>query len=206
MVKLQISSVLVALLVVLAATSASPARAESDVLIAAVTPDHGLFDAEVVVTITGSGFPISDDCDGPIVEILFDGVSAFPLLPPTRSELKVMPPAQAAGPVDVAVRNLCNGTSDTLPAGYTYTAPTIINGSIPRDGGFGLFVFGGGSNEDLVEASGCPKATATFWATNSSGQFVTFIPGAAVQAVNGAWNQLFPQGIPYNTPLIGRCV
>ncbi|MEZ4553570.1 MAG: IPT/TIG domain-containing protein [Dehalococcoidia bacterium] len=206
MLKLMSTVLAAALLVVTTSASRSPARAESDVLISALTPDHGLTDAEIVTTISGSGFPTSDDCDGPIVEILFDGVSAFPLVPPTRTELKVMPPAHSPGRVDVTVRNLCNGSSDTLPAAYTYTAPTILGGSIPEDGGFGLFVFGGGSNEDLVEASGCPSATATFWATNSSGQFVTFIPGAAVHAVNDAWNQLFPQGVPFNTALIGRCL
>jgi hypothetical protein len=34
---------------------------------------------------------------------------------------------------------------------------------------------------------------------------VTFVPGAEVEAVNEAWNALFPEGIPETTGLIGRC-
>ncbi len=57
----------------------------------------------------------------------------------------------------------------------------------------------------LLEASGCPEATATFWATNEDGDFVTFIPGAAVEVVNAAWRDLFGSAIPYYTALLGRC-
>jgi hypothetical protein len=81
---------------------------------------------------------------------------------------------------------------------------TIISGSIPQTGGFGIIVFGGGTNDELVMASGCPEETAVFWAT-SNGEFVTFVPGSDVDVVNDAWNDLFPSGIPANTGLIGRC-
>jgi hypothetical protein len=82
---------------------------------------------------------------------------------------------------------------------------TIVSGSIPQTGGFGIIVFGGGTNEQLVTASGCPEETAVFWAT-SNGAFVTFVPGSDVSVVNDAWNALFPSGIPATTGLIGRCV
>lgn len=91
-----------------------------------------------------------------------------------------------------------------VPAGASAQTGTIISGSIPPTGGFGIIVFGGGSNEQLVTASGCPVETAVFWAT-SEGEFVPFVPASEVAAVNKAWNELFPLGIPENTGLIGRC-
>jgi hypothetical protein len=91
-----------------------------------------------------------------------------------------------------------------VPGGAQAQTGTIISGSIPQTGGFGIIVFGGGSNDQLVSASGCPEETAVFWAT-SNGEFVTFVPGSDVDIVNDAWNDLFPSGIPANTGLIGRC-
>jgi hypothetical protein len=91
------------------------------------------------------------------------------------------------------------------PGSASAQAGTITYGSIPAGGGFGLIVFGGGTLEELVTASGCPAATATFWAT-SGGQFIAYIPGTSVAAVNEAFIGLFPEGIPANTPLVGRCV
>ena len=70
--------------------------------------------------------------------------------------------------------------------------------------GTGLIVFSGGSTDQLVAASGCPKATAAFWAT-SGNVYVTFVPGTSVGAVNADFNNLFKAGIPANTALIGRC-
>lgn len=201
-----LSGLVALVLLALAPTVHTPAQGASGVLISAVTPNRGASGANILVVISGSDFPTADDCPGPIIEVLFDQTSAFPLEIPTRTQVKVIPPPHAAGPVDITVRNLCDQSTAILKGGYTYTTPELIGGSIPKAGGFGLFVFGGGSNEDLLKASGCPKETATFWATNASGQFVTYIPGAGVQAVNNAWNQLFPNAIPYRTALIGRCV
>lgn len=92
-----------------------------------------------------------------------------------------------------------------LPGGASAQTGTIISGSIPPTGGFGIIVFGGGSDEELVAASGCPPATAAFWAT-SNGHFVPYVPGSSVSAVNAAWNALFSGGIPATTGVIGRCV
>jgi hypothetical protein len=83
---------------------------------------------------------------------------------------------------------------------------TILLGGIPRAGGFGLFVFGGGTDDQLVAASGCPLSTAAFWATNELGHFVTYVPTAAVASVNGPWRARFRSGIPLGTPLLGQCV
>ena len=83
------------------------------------------------------------------------------------------------------------------------TTGTIVGGAIPAKG-FGLVVYGGGAKDDLVTASGCPKETAAFWASQD-GEFVTFIPAATVAVVNAAWDAMFPGGMPAGTALIGRC-
>lgn len=83
---------------------------------------------------------------------------------------------------------------------------TITSGEIPKDGGFGLIVFGGGSFAQLVVAAGCPGDQVAFW-TASSGRFIPFIPRAEVQAANADFAALYPNDtIPTNTPLIGRCL
>ena len=84
------------------------------------------------------------------------------------------------------------------------TTGKIVGGTIPAQGGVGLIVYGGGSKEELFTASGCPKATAVFWASQD-GKFVTYIPAATVAVVNAAWDDTFPEGIPAGTALVGRC-
>jgi len=79
-----------------------------------------------------------------------------------------------------------------------------ISGSLPPSG-FGLFVFSGGTEAQLLAATGCPAASAAFWASNSAGSFVTFVPGTAIAAVNEPWLAQFVAGLPDNTPLLGRC-
>jgi len=82
----------------------------------------------------------------------------------------------------------------------------IISGSIPPDGGFGLVVFGGGTYGQLVSASGCPGARVVFWVTRG-GEFLVFVPGTAVAAVNSGFQAAFPNdSIPANTALLGRCL
>jgi hypothetical protein len=81
----------------------------------------------------------------------------------------------------------------------------IMAGSIPPVGGFGLIVFGGGTNAELLAASGCPAERAAFWATNAAGDFDVYAPGTAIALVNAAWNARFGTGIPPATPLLGRC-
>lgn len=82
---------------------------------------------------------------------------------------------------------------------------TITSGSIPASGGFGLIVFGGGSNAQLVAAANCPLSTVSFWTSDGSGGYIAYIPGSSISAVNGAWSTRFPSGIPAGTPLIARC-
>lgn len=95
-------------------------------------------------------------------------------------------------------------TATATPPGASGATPKV-NGSIPTAGGIGLVVFSGGTSAQLVTASGCPAASAAFWADDGAGGFVTYIPGAAVAVVNAGWDAKFPNGIPANTALIGRC-
>ncbi len=190
----------------LTVAQATPAPVSADgIEITSITPHNGPAETEMLIVIEGVGFPTISDCEGPIISILFGSASVFPIEVPTATQVRVVAPELPPGPVDVTVTNLCDQTSDTVIGGYTYFGAGFISGSIPEHGGFGLVVFGGGTNADLIEASGCPEETATFWATDD-GEFVTFIPGTAVSAVNDDWDDLFDGGIPANTALIGRCV
>ncbi|MBM4415394.1 MAG: hypothetical protein FJ035_03870 [Chloroflexi bacterium] len=111
--------------------------------------------------------------------------------------------ASAGTEVVSSVVNL-GGAASAAPAATAGTGK-IASGSVPASGGFGLVVFGG-TTAQLVTASGCPQATAAFWAT-SAGEFVTYIPGTGIAAVNAAFLALFPgDNIPANTPLVGKCV
>jgi len=83
---------------------------------------------------------------------------------------------------------------------------TIVSGSVPPDGGFGLIVYGGGTYSQLVTASGCPAARVVFWVTQG-GSFLVYVPTTAVAAVNAGFQAAFPNdSIPSNTPMIGRCM
>jgi hypothetical protein len=93
------------------------------------------------------------------------------------------------------------GGSTTTPT--TPAAGTISSGSIPAAGGFGLVVYGGPVSS-LVAASGCPAGTAAFWAT-VNGNFVTYVPGTSIAAVNADFMAAFSAGVPAGTPLIGKC-
>ena len=91
------------------------------------------------------------------------------------------------------------------PAGAPEAALTApVTRRLPGSG-FALFVFSGGTGTQLLAASGCPAATAAFWATSARGEFVTYVPGARIALVNAEWEAMFPRGIPADTALLGRC-
>jgi hypothetical protein len=180
-----------------------PAAADG-ISITGITPSKGPADAETLLVIQGTGFPTPEDCEGSLIQVEIGGTGVFPIELPTSTQVRVVAPAHGPGPVDVTVKNLCDGTSDTVEDGYTYVSPGIVSGGVP-DVGFGLFVFSGGTSSDLVEAVDCDSPTLTFWATDEDGNFVTFIPGTVVGAANAPWYALFPNDIPANTALIGRC-
>jgi len=112
----------------------------------------------------------------------------------------------AAGAQQIAASVTVPGGTST---GGTTPPPTpgagsISSGSIPAAGGFGLIV-AGGKLSDVVTATGCPVATMALWAT-VNGNFVTYVPGTSIAAVNADFNAAFPGGtLPAGTPLIGKC-
>src|SRR5262249_38943811 len=89
------------------------------------------------------------------------------------------------------------------PPAPPITLGRIVNRILP-DRGPGLIVFGGGNNLQLVNATGCDDASPTYWAT-FDGEFVTYVSGAAVGAVNAPWNDRFGGNIPPGTALIAQC-
>ena len=70
---------------------------------------------------------------------------------------------------------------------------------------YDVIVFGGGSYDELLSASGCPAATARFWVTDAEGNFVILVPASAVASVNAGFDALFGGLIGPLTPLIGTC-
>ncbi len=84
------------------------------------------------------------------------------------------------------------------------TTGTVTSGAIPKNGGFGLIVYGGGTAAQLVTAAGLDPRTCAFWGT-VGGNFVTYVPGTRVSIVNESFFSVFPGGfIPANTPFIGK--
>lgn len=87
-------------------------------------------------------------------------------------------------------------------------AGTIIGGNAPpAEGGFGTFIYGGGTFAAMVEASGCPEASAAYFHNKADGTFAVYIPGTDVGIVNEEIQALFPEdNIALGTIFIGRCV
>lgn len=82
------------------------------------------------------------------------------------------------------------------------TLGSLSSGSVPSRG-FGLIVFGGGTIAELVIASGV-GARGALYAT-VGGNFIVYVPGARIDAVNADFLAAFPGGvIPANTAFIGR--
>lgn len=105
--------------------------------------------------------------------------------------------------VDQFLRGFASAPAAAAPEPPS-TSGKIVGGTIPTQG-YGLVVYGGGSKDELLTASSCPKTSAAFWASTADGSFVTYIPAASVAVVNAAWDSQFPGGVPASTALIGRC-
>jgi hypothetical protein len=78
----------------------------------------------------------------------------------------------------------------------------------PAGGGFGTFAFCGGTYEQLLTASGCPKATAVFFYNKPDGKFAVWIPGTDVSSVNDEILSIFPNvhtPIPEGTIFTAKC-
>ena len=95
--------------------------------------------------------------------------------------------------------SLASAGADASDPGFATTNGGAVPGS-----GFTLFVFGGGSSEQLAATAGCTRSEVRFWVA-SEGTFVPYVPGSRVLRVNAAWHSLFPQVIPPNTVLLMAC-
>src|SRR5262245_6777258 len=102
-----------------------PASA-AGVSLTSITPSAGAHGAVVSATINGSGFAQSGDCDSWFIQVLVGMSSAFPLSPPTRTQVTVAIPALPPGVYDVEVRNPCDGTSDVLEDAYTVVGAGFV--------------------------------------------------------------------------------
>ncbi len=107
----------------------------------------------------------------------------------------------------VSAAAFSTGTDTVAETAPEVVPPSILSGEAPPPvGGYALFVFSGGTYEDLLAVTGCSEATATFWATSIDGAFVWYLPAVTVAAVNAPWEGLFDGAIPPDTALMGRCV
>ncbi len=97
---------------------------------------------------------------------------------------------------------------------YTVLATSASCGQIlfgtkpPLGGGTGTFAFSCGSLPQLLTASGCPQATATFFYNKPGGGFAVWIPGSSVAAANAEFLSIFngDPPIPVNTIFTVKCV
>jgi len=110
----------------------------------------------------------------------------------------------AAGTQQVAASVTVPGGAAASGTTSAPSATAISSGSVPAAGGFGLIVAGGPTSG--LAAVACPGSptTAAFWAT-VNGDFVTFVPGTSIAAVNAAFNAAFANGLPSGTPLTAKC-
>lgn len=86
--------------------------------------------------------------------------------------------------------------------GATAQPGAITAGAVPSSG-FGLIVFGGGTNSQLTAAAGCPADRLLFYVPVGE-EWIVFIP-TAPDAVNAGWDEHFLGGIPPTTPLVAQC-
>ncbi len=96
----------------------------------------------------------------------------------------------------------------SAPTAEAQTPGTIISGNKPpASGGFGSFVYSGGTFAQLLTASGCPAATSAFFHNAADGSFFVWVPGSQVAVVNEPIMAHFPNdAISTGTIFIGRCV
>lgn len=182
----------------------------SGLAVSSVEPRRGSAVGGAVISVLGSGF-----VSGAMVSV--NGAPASSVWVVGDSLAYATVPA-GSGAASVTVTNP-GGLSATLANAFTYEGgsgspvtppvpttppPSGAQSTLPARG-FGLFVFAGGSNAQLVASVACSASTLTFWATNAAGEFDTYVPGVSIAAVNAGWNARFPNGVPANTPLIGRC-
>lgn len=109
-----------------------------------------------------------------------------------------------AGAKSIAASVAVPGGTAASGTASTPSATAISSGSVPAAGGFGLIVAGGPLSGLAPAACPASASTAAFWAT-VNGDFVTYVPGTSIAAVNAAFNAAFPNGLPSGTPLTAKC-
>lgn len=153
------------------------------------------------VTLAG----LAGDADGDAVSVAWRQVAGASVTLADAATLAPSFTAPSAGDVTLQLtvtdRYLHEATSRVV---VSVIAPGSTIGPVPSRG-FGLFVFAGGSPAQLLSASGCSSGTAAFWVSDGQGDFVVWVPGTSIAAVNAPWLALYPGGLPTNTPVLGRC-
>lgn len=110
----------------------------------------------------------------------------------------------AAGSQQVATSVTVPGGSASSGGGTPAGGGTgaLTSGSVPATG-FGLIVFGGGTVAQLVTASAVGTSGALY--ATVGGNFVPYVPGTTIAAVNADFLAAFPGGnVPANTAFVGR--
>jgi hypothetical protein len=100
-----------------------------------------------------------------------------------------------------------SGDIHVTPVECEDDADFILYGSKPpAGGGFGTFLFCGGTNAQLLAAAGCPASTPStvvFYYNKPSGGYAVWVVGSDVAAVNAEWLSLFPnEHIAFTMPTI----
>jgi len=138
--------------------------------------------------------------------------AAFLSTPPTTVSGQTVTETPTVTATTTTTATATATTTATATASATATATgtpqpgtgTITTGTVAKNG-FSLIVWGGGTRTQLIAASACTAPTLAFWAT-SNGEFITYVPGTTVAAVNASFDTLFgPTSIPVATPLVARC-
>jgi hypothetical protein len=76
----------------------------------------------------------------------------------------------------------------------------------PFGGGYGTFAFAGGTLDELMAASGCPRGTVVSFFNKPDGGFAVWIPGTEIVIVNAEFIALFGGGVPAGTIFTVRCL
>jgi hypothetical protein len=166
-----------------------------------VSPTSGPTTGGTPVTIIGADFTSG-------MTVQFDGVNASNVMLVSSTELRAVAPAGNAGGAVVTVRN-AQGVSAVGTPTFLYVrvvqAGEIISGAIPQSG-FGLIVVQAGTIQQVASRSGCTATTLAFWVTDAQGQFIVYVPGTSIGAVNAPFMALFAGGaLPTGTAMIARC-
>lgn len=164
--------------------------------IAQILPSSGPAAGGTAISITGTSF-----VSGATVSI--GGVLATGVSVASPTQIAAITPPGTTGSAIVIVTNP-GGTSISVASGFTYLSGAPGSAALPGQG-FGLLVFSGGSNDDLLSVTGCPASSSAYWASDGLGGFTVYVPGTSIAAVNAAWREKFPSSIPASTPLLGKC-